>query len=446
MRARAELLERARRFLGEELWRSELRPRSITAAATRALQLCVMIGEGFFRDRLLLRASALAYMATLSVIPVLVVALSIVSALGVSVNLAELAVGQITAGSPEAKQQFLRLVEGANLAGLGALGAGFLFVTTVLALRHAEATLNDIWGVRRSRNWARRFADYLAVLIVAPLFTGVAMSLAPILQSGPIVQYLLGFPVFELLYQLGLRYTPTLFLFVGFSFLYWFLPNTRVRPGSALLGGVVAAVLFTLAQKLYVEFTVNSARNNALFGGFAALPLLLTWIYLSCAIILLGSEVSFAHQNLAHYRREVQDEAPGPAEREAVGIRIAVEVARAFRDRAPPRSADWLSEKLNVPVRTVRDLLQLLEVAGIVSACAGEHPEGTFQLGSPAEEIAIAEVLAGLRGQRQGPSPADADPASQAVRAVLGDLEASVAAVAQCRSLADVLREVPRSA
>ena len=433
-----EVIQRLRRFLAQGLWRFELRPRTVSAAALRVLQLAVMVGAGFKRDQLLLRASALTFIATLSLIPVLIVALSIVKAIGVSENLAELAVGQLTTVSPEAGAEILSLVENANLSSLGPLGAVVLFVTAVLALRHAESTFNDVWGVRRGRSWSRRFPDYLAVLIVAPLLTGVALALATTLESDPIVGALLEFELFAGLHELGLRYAPTLLLFLSFSFLYWFLPNTVVRVGSALLGGAIAALLFTLSQHLYLEFNVGAARYSAVFGGFAALPLLLAWLYLSFAIILLGAEISFAHQNLAQYRREAQGDPPGSAEREAMGIRIAVEVARAFRDHSDSWTADGLSDRLQLPVRSVRDLLQHLEVAGIVSECAGVGREGGFQLGQPADTVTVRDVLVAVRGERENLATGE-DPASQAVQDLLEKLEESVAAVAAKRSLADLL-------
>jgi membrane protein len=439
----SELVERTRRFFRQDLWSGDRHSRSLRAAGERILQLGVLVTEGFVRDQILLRASALTYIAVLSTIPLLVVALAIVNAIGVSQNLAELAVDQLTAGSPEAKKWVLDLVRGAKLGGLGAIGAAMLFTTTVLALRHAEETLNGIWGVRRARSWLRRFADYLAVLVIAPLFTGVALSAAPILQSDPIVGRLLAFPVFELLYQLGLRYLPTVLLFFGFSFIYWFLPNTDVRVPSALLGGAVAAILITLAQGLYVKFTVDSARYDVLFGGFAALPLLLVWFYLSFAIFLLGAEVAFGHQNLPHYRREHQVEAPEPAEKEAVALWVALEVARSFRDGQPARTAEQLAENLRVSLRTVRELLESLEAGGIVSQQASEEREAPYQLGRPAERIAVADVLRAFRGDRGSCVLAGEGGVERAVRGLVEELDGALHGVAGERTLADLLEEVP---
>jgi membrane protein len=199
-------------------------------------------------------------------------------------------------------------------------------------------------------------------------------------------------------------------------------------------------VLVTLAQSAYLGFSIGAARANALYGGFALLPLLFVWIYVFWAMVLLGAEVAFAHQNLPLYRREVRGRAAGPAEREAVGLRIALEVARAFRDGTPAWTEDALSEALRVPVRTVRAVLADLEAAGLVAALA---PAGraAWQLGRPAERILVADLLAALRGARE---VAGGDPAlAGAVGQLLAEIDEAAVKGAGGRSLADLLAEIP---
>ncbi len=435
-----DLSERVRRgeaFLREGLWRVELEPRTWAARAAGLLQLGVMIGQGFVRDRLLLRATALAYFTVLSMVPLLAIAVSLVGSFGVGEAVARLAVEQIAAGSPEAQAYLLGLVENANFRGLGAPAAVVLFLTTVLGISNIEGALNEIWGVRQHRPWTRRLPDYLAVLVVAPLLLGAALSLATTLQNERLVQRLLEIPAFSMAWELGLRHAPTLVLATGFAFLYGFLPNTSVRPTSAALGGLVAGVLVTLAQDAYLGFSIGAARAKSLYGPFSLLPLLFVWIYVFWAVVLFGAEVAFAHQNLPLYRREVGGRAAGPAEREAVGLRIALEVARGFRDQAAPWTADALSDALRVPVRTVHGVLADLESARVVAALESERHANAWQLGRPAERILVADVLAALRGPRED---AAGDPAlAGVVGALLAELAEAEAKGAGGRSLADVL-------
>jgi membrane protein len=227
----------------------------------------------------------------------------------------------------------------------------------------------------------------------------------------------------------------------AFSFLYWFLPNTQVRPLAAILGGVVAGVLVVLAQGLYLGMMVGSARYDALFGSMAALPLLFVWIYLFWAVVLFGAEVAFAYDNLPLYRREVRGRAASPAESEAIGLRIALEVARSFRDGGPVWTADALAEALDVPVRTVRAVLADLEQEGLVAARGAVEKEGGYQLGRPAERIPVTAVVRALRGVREratGDSGVNA-----AVAGVLDELEAGAEKGAAGRTLADLLAALP---
>jgi len=428
---------RARRFIEEELWTAELRPRSLPATAVSLLQLVVMIGERFVRNELLLRASALTYVVALSIIPLAAVALSVVEALGVSENLAGFFVDMLLAGAAEAKQNVLTVVQGAQIGSLGTVGGSILVVTTVLTLRHVEVTMNQIWGVSRSRTWLRKFTDYLAVVIVAPLSTGVALSLATTLQTEPAVLYLLENATFAFLYEVGLQQAPTFFFALGFSFLYWFMPNTRVRPLSAVLGGVVSAVLFASAHGLYVDLVVGAARYDALFGSFAQIPLLLLWIYIACAIVLLGSEVSFAHQNLAHYRREARVSDPGAAQREAMALRVAVDVAHTFREGGDPCTVTELADRLASSQRAVRELVDRLVEARILAVRTLDSGDDAYQLGRPADVVPVADVLRAVRGPAADELGEGAP--AEVVSELLRELADAVGRVTEKQTLADLV-------
>jgi len=434
-------LERAQRFITVDLWSAEPEQRS-QLGVVRLLQFSIMVGEGFVRDKLLLRASALTYFTVLAVVPLLAVAVSIAGAFGVgSQAFVQSVVATLASGSPEAQEKIEGMIAGVNFAGLGTVGASVLLVTTVLAISNVESTLNDIWGVRQARSWGRRFPDYLAVIVAAPLLGGVAISLSITLRSQWVLTRLLEMPLFAFLFQIGLSQLPWMILSLVFAFLYWFLPNTRVRPLSALLGAVPAAILVVIAQGLYADLQIGVVRANAFFGTFAALPLLFASLYVFWAIVLFGAEMAFAHQNLHFYRQEVRGSAAGPAQSEAIGLRIVLEVARRFRDELPPLDAAGVSESLSVPVRTVRTVADQLLARNILSLRVIEGEGEGLQLGRPAERIGIWDVLGGLRGTR---SLGVGNPAiSGAVEALLSELEGEAIKGAGGRTLADLLASIP---
>jgi membrane protein len=290
----------------------------------------------------------------------------------------------------------------------------------------------------------RRFADYLAVLIVAPLLTATAVSLATSIQSKPVVEELLQIELVSNLFTTGLRQLPNLLLLVAFGFLYWFFPNTSVRPLSALLGALVATVLFSIARHVYVDLSLGAARYSVLFGGMAALPLVLAWLYTCWSIVLLGAEVAFAHQNLAHYRQELQGEAIGPAEREAMGLRIAVEIARAFCAHEPPRRAEQLADDLGIPVRCVRELIEQLEHASLITIGGQDEREAGYLPARPVRDISVTDVMRALRGGRRSGVKGEGEtlvaPSGEAsVDRELAQIDQAVAQLGNADSLADLV-------
>jgi membrane protein len=421
-----DAIDRLRRFLAQDLWRVDLRSSRLVTWCVRALQLVVVVGEGFVRDRVLVRATALAYVTSLALIPVLAIAFSIIGAFGIREDVARFLVEQIAAGSPAAVEWILRFVADVKLGSLGTLGAVVLFATTILTVGNVERAFNDIFGVRLQRTWTRRLPDYLAVLVVAPLLVGVALSLGTVVRSQWVVQRLLEVENLQAMTQVA-RQAPILLLYAGgFAFLYWFLPNTTVRPLSAVLGGAVAALLFNGAQAAYVGFNVGAARYDA-------------WIYVSWAIVLLGAEIAYAHQHLGRYSREVRTGEARAAQLETLGLAVALEVARAFRDGGRPLTADALATELDVAIRVVRDVLSDLELAGIVAPRGGDPREGSMQLGRPAEHITVSDVRTALRG------PAGELPAQPGLPQLAARISREIDAEAQrgpgAHTLADLLSE-----
>ena len=395
--ARVEALEA---WIREELWQpapEESRPRHLLRSTAQLIALTI---RGFQNDRLLLRASALTYVTALSIIPMLGVVLSIMGAIGGDETLVEFAIEQLTTVAPEVREIVRSYASNLDFQRFGTIGGAILFGTAIFALRHLEATLNDIWGVEASRSWARRFSDYLAVLIVAPVSTGVAVSLATTLQSGRFVGWLLEDPVLSRVYGLGLTQVPVLVLFLGFTFLYWFFPNTQVRIGAAALGGLVAAILFAAARTAYVEFQIGAATYQTVFGALSAVPLILAWLYACWAVLLLGAEVAFATQNLPFARREMRSGVVSTAEQERITLEIAVAIADAFFRRGMPPTAENLADILDEPIRLVRQLCEDLQEAELIRLVqTDDGRDVSFVPAAPLRELTVGAVLRAVRGR-----------------------------------------------
>ncbi len=439
-------LQAYRSRLARELWHDDPRESVLLRGLRSLAQLVALTIQGFRTDKLLLRASALTYVTALSVIPLLGVAFAFLRLFGGDAALLDYLIQQLTTVAPEAEQQVRSYVDNLNFARFGTIGGALVFGTAVLALRHLETTLNDIWAVPDTRGWARRFSDYLAVMIVGPLSTGIAVSLATTLQSGPVVARLLENAFFARVYGLGLAQVPLLVLWLGFTFLYWFFPNTGVRVRSAALGGLVAAVLFLAARTIYVDFQVGAATYQAVFGALAAVPLILAWLYTCWAILLLGAEVAFAAQNLGFARREMRAGEASPAQRETIAVELTAAVGRAFRAGEPPPSAARLADWLDEPVRTVRRLLGELEEARIVrSVVSPEGADAGFVPAAPLAQLTVGAVLRAIRGE--APAPArGAEGSEPGVRDALSRIEGAWTEEADRTRVAELIDASPDAA
>jgi membrane protein len=401
----------------------------------------MLTANGFVRDRLLLHASALTYFTVISLIPIFAIVIGIASAIGVDSDFAAGIVAKLAAGAPGAQQFILEQIRSADLKAVGGIGAAIVFVVTVLGISNIEGALNTIWGVKKHRSWGRRFPDYLAILVVIPLLA-TGLSVATGLKSPWLLQRLSQYEAFSSMYELGLKQVPWLTLSGAFALMFWFLPNTKVKFSSAAIGGAVSGMLVLIAQNAYLSYSVGVAKANALYGAFAQLPLLFGWIYVFWAVVLFGAELAFAHQNLASYRSELRSSAVRPVEREGIALRIAIQVARTFRDSGPPETSDHLAVALNAPVRVVRDVLAQLETAGIVARRGESSDEDAFQLGQPAERIRVVDILTALRGERVVTS---GDRTAAVVEQLLEDLDLATVSGGGARTLSELLAEISDS-
>jgi membrane protein len=441
-----EFVARIRQFIAENLWSNKPLQPAPLGWLRSIVQLSIVIAEGFVRDQLLLRAHSLTYLTLFALVPLLAIVLTALNAFGVGEDIVLQLFDQFAGVIPEdIRANILDTLENFEFGTLGAVGGGVLLGTTLWGIGNVERALNAIWGVAEQRTWARRVPDYLAVMIIAPILMGIALPLRVSLESEAVVQQFLNLPGIEQAYSMGLQYAPVLLFVLAFSFLYWFLPNTTVRLRSALIGGAVAAVLFTVAQVAYVDIIKASSRYHAILGGLASAGLLLVWIYFSWSIVLFGAEVAYASQTLALYRREVQGAPAGPAARESIGLAIALECARSFRDGSEPWAPDRLSDALNVPLRTVRDVLGALQEAGIVRPCG--NPPNAVMIGRPMEQIRVSDILLALRGTREcGIAVSDV---AREVSGVLGEVDKNAALASEARNLRDLvdgLRVAPGAA
>lgn len=391
-------LDRCRTFLTHTLW--EMEPDSFGVMKGRAvkyLQVTAMVLRGVRDDQCFLRASALTYFTILSMVPFFALAFAILKGFGVQNTIEPLILEQVAAGSEEIVEKVITYINNTKVASLGAIGLVALLFTVISLMGNIEEAFNAIWGVRETRSFYRKFSDYLSVLISGPILMIAAVSVTTTLQSQAVVQWIVQNTYLGDLIISVFHLVPYLSVWVAFVFLYIFIPNTRVRFRSALVGGIIAGTVWQGAQWSYIHFQVGVAKYNAIYGTLAVLPVFMVWIYVSWIIVLSGLEIVYAHQHIRTFRREVRIPAVSFAARERLALAALLEISRSFCLDRPAWNSEALAESLGVPERVMQEILDRLVAAGWLAPSAGEAP--SYLPAREAEHMLVKGVLDSLKNQ-----------------------------------------------
>jgi len=348
-------------FFAEDVWRFDFSELTrVRQSALQTLQVFLLVSERFFKDRLMLRAGALTYTTMLSIVPLLAFMFAVLKGLGVQRRLEPIVLERVAVGSQEIVTRLMNYIDKVKVGSLGAVGLVLLVISIILVIDNVENAFNDIWSITSRRTYLRKFSDYLALMTVAPLFLLLAISVTASLKSLTLVTWLKFQPGLGPLVVLGLRLVPYAAIWFVLTFLYMFLPNTRVKLAPAFLAGALTGTVWQLTQWFYVTFQVGVSRYNAIYGTLAQLPVMLVWIYISWVIVLFGGELTFALQNVHAYRRERKCGELHFLARVELAWGLLREIEARFSAGGAPWTADELSRAQRVPLSQVRQVLDEL--------------------------------------------------------------------------------------
>ena len=164
-----------------------------------------------------------------------------------------------------------------------------------------------------------------------------------------------------------IKIIPYILTSVLFTFFYIYIPNTKVKFSAALMAGVLAGVSFQIFQMLYINGQIWISKYNAIYGSFAALPLLLLWLQLSWFICLFGVELSFAYQNVSKYSFEHETKNISRRYKDFVTLTIISLIVKRFERGKKPYTADELSEEYKIPTKLVSDIIYFLQEIEIIT-------------------------------------------------------------------------------
>lgn len=395
------LRERARRLLWDEPL--EGRPRWQCTLIELA-RLAVAVAGDFASGALTLRAMGLVFTTLLALVPLVAVSFSVLKGFGVH-NQIEPALLQLLAPlgerAPEITGRIVEFVDNVEVGVLGALGVALLLYTAVSLVQKIEQAFNFTWNVDRRRTLVRRFSDYFSVIVIGPLLVFLALAITASFTSSAVVQAVMEMEPFGSLLRMLGRLVPYLLVIVAFTFIYVLIPNTHVRLGPALFGGVVAGILWETIGRLFAAFVVTSTNYAAVYSGFAILLLFMIWLYLSWLVLLTGSTIAFYRQHPEYLAVGGRGGAGlSPAQHERLALALMLAVVRDWHEDGPPPGRERLAHRLGLSLQPVDRALGALLEAGLLVPSGHEDPG--FLPARPPEETSVKRVLdaARHRGER----------------------------------------------
>ena len=359
----------------------------------RAIQFAQVTLAQFQRDKLVIRASGLAYSSLLAAVPLVAVAFAIFSAFGafdeVKRRVQEFLFSQfLPTFQDELVVYFNQFADGAR--SLGVIGSLALILTSILLLDSVESNFNDIWHVTTRRKIISKITSYTSVLVFGTLLLGASLTFSARLKAALFRDVSFDPGMLE---QLGGWLFPLALSFFAFLLLYLIVPFTRVQLKSAVLGAAIGSVFWELGKNLFANWIGESVRYSTIYGSLAVIPIFLIWLYITWIIVLLGLEIAFAHQHFAALIRSRSLGDADECDRVSTGLQLYTLIAERFHQGDGPPTADELSQRFLVATGSVARHVDRLVEAGLARRVAiGSGNEGVVPARS-LEAVRVADVI-----------------------------------------------------
>jgi membrane protein len=286
----------------------------------------------------------------------------------------------------------------------------------------------------------RRVSEYLSVMVIGPAVIvaafGLIASFAHSSGAQTVAQYE---PLGTVLAIFG-RLTPYVLVIGVFTFVYGFMPNTKVRFQAALIGGVFAGVVWAATGMIFTSFVVNSTRNIVIYASFAIVIVALIWLHISWLILLLGAQLSFYVQNPQYLRPGRSEIQLNASLRERVALSIMYLIVNDYRSASHRWNTNRLAEHLDLPGAGINPIVTALERAKLLLLAEDE----TWVPARDPQAIELIEVLEAVRHDTAGPRLArirDIAPAVAAARAAEEAMRKSL----KGKTLSDLVEQENRS-
>ena len=399
-------LEQLKYFLSERIWQisKEELPR-FQYLGVNILKKIILAIKFFIDKDVTSTASALTYSTLLAIVPVIAVLYAIANGFGFSKYIESWLLSALNS-QPQAAEVIIGFVHSyiSHTHSGVILGIGLLVMlwTVLMLIHNIESAFNQIWQVEQQRSLIRKVTDYLAMFFLAPIIivlqSGISIFLATIAKE--MEEYMLLGPMMRTF--IGLM--PYVITASVFTVLYMFMPNTRVKFKDAIIPGILAGVAMQLLQFFYIHCQVFLSGYNAIYGSFAALPLFMLWVQLSWTICLFGAELTYTSQNLEEFAFLANPNDLSQKSKMKYCALLMNHICKNFKNDEQHLTALRLKQQTGIPIRIVKDLLNLMVDARLLSVSLAEedNEEQCYQPHSSLEHCNMGKLIETLESYNKG--------------------------------------------
>ena len=360
-----------RRLLGRlnaYVWDDDLRDLAgLHKLLVFVLRVLHMLLRELMGGQLNLRAMSLVYTTLLSIVPLLAVSFSVLKGFGVHNKIEVLLYNVLTPLGPsgvEITDKIVSFVENVRVGVLGSIGFALLIYTVISLLQKIEAAFNFVWQIDSLRALSQRFSNYLSVILIGPVLIFSAVGFTATVLNMEVAQRLAAIEPFGTLMLFGSKLVPYILVCLAFTLIYIFIPNTRVQFKAALIGGVIAGVIWKITGWGFAAFIASSSKYAAIYSSFAIMILLLIWMYLSWLILLVGSQIAYFVQHPRYMTLHRDPVVLSNRIREQLALQLMYLVGYNHFHNKPAWSLDQLIEYLDLPGEPLHRVLRVLVDGG----------------------------------------------------------------------------------
>ena len=360
------------------------------------IRTIALVIRGFGSKNLNDKAKALTYSLIFAVVPILAMVVAVAKGFGVAdvietqLNASFLGETNMVPTIMAMVDRYLETAQGGVFIGIGIL---ILLWAVYSFFQSVETAFNRIWNVQKSRSVLRQATAYIAIVVLIPVLivcsAGINIFVHTTVESTFHNEMLHDF-----LRTSGVKFLQFVMCWLLFTVMYVAVPNTKVRLMSALIPGVIMGTLFQLLQMLSVYLIAMLSRTSIVYGAFATIPILMTWLQYTSLLILIGAEMSYAIQNNEEFEYEHDLNRMSRRYKDFVMLYLLSSIIRRFENDEAPYTAHKLAIRDHLPIRLVNQLLGRMVETGVLREIVSEEgEEKTYQPALDTHKISVGMVI-----------------------------------------------------